>query len=142
MNARDHFLMLARYHVWATRDLLDRHVWTLSDTEYRRDVGLFFIAPGDVDPGDSVDSAAARAEQKLTQVLAEMREAHDLTALYIEKLSGRPLALVVSRLVQLGVANMISTIAEMRGASVRAFRDRNEAETWLQSEVKERRKAS
>ena len=42
MNARNHFLMLARYHVWATRELLDRHVWTLSDTEYRRDVGLFF----------------------------------------------------------------------------------------------------
>jgi uncharacterized damage-inducible protein DinB len=42
MNARDHFLMLARYHVWATEELLDRHVATLSDDEYRRDVGLFF----------------------------------------------------------------------------------------------------
>jgi uncharacterized damage-inducible protein DinB len=42
MNARDHFLMLARYHVWATKELLDRHVAALSDGEYRRDVGLFF----------------------------------------------------------------------------------------------------
>jgi uncharacterized damage-inducible protein DinB len=42
MNARDHFLMLARYHVWATDRLLDRHVSRLSDDEYRRDVGLFF----------------------------------------------------------------------------------------------------
>ena len=42
MNARDHFLMLARYHVWATERLLDRHVARLSDDEYRRDVGLFF----------------------------------------------------------------------------------------------------
>ncbi|MFO1218108.1 MAG: DinB family protein [Burkholderiaceae bacterium] len=42
MNARDHFLMLARYHAWATEHLLDRHVAKLSDDEYRRDVGLFF----------------------------------------------------------------------------------------------------
>ncbi|MCW5656069.1 MAG: DinB family protein [Burkholderiaceae bacterium] len=42
MNARDHFLMLARYHVWATDRLLDRHVALLAEDEYRRDVGLFF----------------------------------------------------------------------------------------------------
>jgi len=42
MNARDHFLMLARYHVWATERLLERHVAALSDDEYRRDAGLFF----------------------------------------------------------------------------------------------------
>jgi uncharacterized damage-inducible protein DinB len=42
MNARDHFLMLARYHVWATDRLLDRHVAGLNDDEYKRDVGLFF----------------------------------------------------------------------------------------------------
>jgi uncharacterized damage-inducible protein DinB len=42
MNRRDHFLMLARYNVWATDRLLDRHVAELSDDEYRRDVGLFF----------------------------------------------------------------------------------------------------
>ena len=42
MNPRDHFLMLARYHVWATDRLLDRHVAPLTDEEYRRDAGLFF----------------------------------------------------------------------------------------------------
>jgi hypothetical protein len=68
-------------------------------------------------------------------------EAHDLTNLYLDKFRGRPLAMVVSRLVQLGVANMISTIADLRGGSVRAFRDRKEAEAWLASEVKQRREA-
>ena len=42
MNPRDHFLMLARYHVWATDRLLDRHVAPLTDEEYRRNAGLFF----------------------------------------------------------------------------------------------------
>ena len=66
-------------------------------------------------------------------------EAQELTAFYLEKFRGRPLAMVVSRLVQLGVANMISTIAELRGGSVHAFRDRKEAETWLTRTVKQRR---
>lgn len=65
-------------------------------------------------------------------------EAHELTNLYLDKFRGRPLALVVARLVQLGVANMIATIAELRGGSVRAFRDRNEAEVWLTGEVARR----
>ena len=34
--------MLARYNVWATDKLLDRHVAPLADDEYKRDVGLFF----------------------------------------------------------------------------------------------------
>lgn len=42
MNARNHFLMLARYQVWATDRLLDGPVAGLSDEEYRRDAGLFF----------------------------------------------------------------------------------------------------
>jgi len=42
VNARNHFLMLARYHVWATDRLLERHVAKLSDDECKRDVGLFF----------------------------------------------------------------------------------------------------
>ena len=68
-------------------------------------------------------------------------EAHELTTLYLERFRGRPLAMVVARLVQLGVANMISTIAELRGGSVRAFRDREEAEAWLTTEVRQRREA-
>lgn len=41
MDARAHFLTLARYHAWATQRLLDA-VAPLSDEAYRRDVGLFF----------------------------------------------------------------------------------------------------
>jgi hypothetical protein len=66
-------------------------------------------------------------------------EAHELTVLYLDKLRGRPLAMIVSRLVQLGVANMISTIAELRGGAVRAFRDRTEGEKWLVEEVASRK---
>jgi hypothetical protein len=69
-------------------------------------------------------------------------EAPDLTSLYLEKFHGRPLAMIVSRLVQLGVANMISTIAELRGGSVQAFRDRDEGEKWLAAEVTRRSKGS
>ena len=69
-------------------------------------------------------------------------EAPELTSLYLEKFRGRPLAMIVSRLVQLGVANMISTIAELRGGSVQAFRDRDEGEKWLAAEVTRRSKGS
>ncbi len=41
MDARAHFLTLARYHAWATQRLLDA-VAPLSEDDYRRDVGLFF----------------------------------------------------------------------------------------------------
>lgn len=42
MDFRAHFLTLARYHVWATRRLLDEHVAPLAEADYRRDAGLFF----------------------------------------------------------------------------------------------------
>jgi len=42
MDPKRHFLTLARYHLWATRRLLERHVAPLPDDEYRRDTGLFF----------------------------------------------------------------------------------------------------
>ncbi|MDD3784052.1 MAG: DinB family protein [Hydrogenophaga sp.] len=41
MDARTHFLQLARYNVWATQRLLDA-VAAVSDADYRQDVGLFF----------------------------------------------------------------------------------------------------
>lgn len=41
MDARGHFLTLARYHAWATQRLLAA-VAPLGDEAYRRDVGLFF----------------------------------------------------------------------------------------------------
>jgi uncharacterized damage-inducible protein DinB len=42
VKATEYFATLARYNVWATRRLLDGHVATLGDDEYRRDCGLFF----------------------------------------------------------------------------------------------------
>ena len=41
MNARQHFATLARYNLWATRNLYE-HVDMLAEDDYRRDAGLFF----------------------------------------------------------------------------------------------------
>jgi uncharacterized damage-inducible protein DinB len=41
MNPHHHFATLARYNLWAMRRLLDA-IASLSDDDYRRDVGLFF----------------------------------------------------------------------------------------------------
>ena len=41
MNPTAHFQTLARYNVWATARLLDA-VAAVPDTDYRRDLGLFF----------------------------------------------------------------------------------------------------
>ena len=38
---REHFLLLARYNVWATGKLFE-HVERLPESDYRRDAGLFF----------------------------------------------------------------------------------------------------
>lgn len=41
---REHFLMLARYNLWATEHLLNKHVLELTEAAYRRDCGLFFLS--------------------------------------------------------------------------------------------------
>ena len=41
MDARAHFLQLARYNVWATRRLVEA-VAEVSEADYRKDLGLFF----------------------------------------------------------------------------------------------------
>ena len=41
MDARAHFLQLARYNVWATRRLVEA-VAEVSEDDYRKDLGLFF----------------------------------------------------------------------------------------------------
>ena len=41
---RDHFLLLARYNLWATERLLNKHVLELTEAAYRRDCGLFFLS--------------------------------------------------------------------------------------------------
>ena len=38
---KDYFMTLARYNVWATRNLFE-HVDALPESDYRRDAGLFF----------------------------------------------------------------------------------------------------
>ncbi len=43
MNARQHFAMLARYDLWATRRLFE-HVDALPEADYRCDAGLFFTS--------------------------------------------------------------------------------------------------
>lgn len=43
MDATEHFSMLARYNVWATRRMLDA-VNLLDDAAYRKDIGLFFTS--------------------------------------------------------------------------------------------------
>lgn len=35
-------LLMARYHAWATRRLLENHVTALPEEDYRRDCGLYF----------------------------------------------------------------------------------------------------
>ena len=41
---REHFLLLARYNLWATKRLLTQHVAPLTEAAYRRDCGLFFLS--------------------------------------------------------------------------------------------------
>lgn len=43
MPMRDHFCMLARYHVWASEKLLAA-VAAVDESDYRRDRGLFFAS--------------------------------------------------------------------------------------------------
>ncbi|MEO8249823.1 MAG: DinB family protein [Burkholderiales bacterium] len=42
MQLADYFQGLAHYHAWATRQLLDRHLALLLDTEWRAERRLFF----------------------------------------------------------------------------------------------------
>jgi hypothetical protein len=54
---------------------------------------------------------------------------------YTTRFAGRAMALVVSGLLQYGVANMITTIVRLRGSPVAAFRDLPEAEAWLDEAI-------
>lgn len=90
MDARAHFLTLARYHRWATLHLYEGHVDALSDEAYRRPAGLFFgsihgtlnhllvgtdlvwlprfsrgVSPQDVQLSDEVEPDRARLRERL-----------------------------------------------------------------------------
>lgn len=42
MSLPNYFASLARYHVWATRRLVETNLASLSDADWHRDCGLFF----------------------------------------------------------------------------------------------------
>ena len=52
-----------------------------------------------------------------------------------KRFAGRAMAVVVSGLLQYGVANMITTIVRLRGSPVAAFRELPEAEAWLDEAI-------
>lgn len=65
------------------------------------------------------------------------QEARDIvtTATGHDMFLPNPTALVVGSLVQLGMGNIISIIAGMRGAKVKPFQQIEEAKRWLQLQV-------
>jgi hypothetical protein len=54
---------------------------------------------------------------------------------FTARFAGRAMALVVSGLLNYGVANMITTIVRLRGNPVAAFREISEAEAWLDESI-------
>jgi hypothetical protein len=54
---------------------------------------------------------------------------------YALRFGGRPMAVVVSGLLNYGVANMITTIVRLRGSPVAAFQRMDEAEAWLDEAI-------
>ena len=67
-----------------------------------------------------------------TPSLEDARRLGDLIPA-LETLRSRPMAMVVSQSVDYGVANMISTLANLRGARVRAFMEIESALAWLET---------
>jgi hypothetical protein len=54
---------------------------------------------------------------------------------YASRFAGRPMAAVVSGLLNYGVANMITTIVRLRGSPVAAFQVMDDAEAWLEEAI-------
>ena len=63
-------------------------------------------------------------------------DAPTLAESYSEKFRGRPMAVVVSSLLHYGIANMITTLIQLRGSPVAAFRDIDEAAAWLEASLR------
>lgn len=63
-------------------------------------------------------------------------DAPKLAEAYSEKFRGRPMAIVVSSLLHYGIANMITTLIQLRGSPVAAFRDIDEAAAWIESSLR------
>lgn len=73
-------------------------------------------------------------ENDYTPGLADSRE---LAEAHVARFSGHPMAVVVKGLLHYGVANMITTLINLRGIQVAVFRELAEAETWLESHLRE-----
>jgi len=63
-------------------------------------------------------------------------DAPTLAEVYSEKFRGRPMAVVVSSLLHYGIANMITTLIQLRGIPVAAYRDVDEAAAWIESSLR------
>jgi len=63
-------------------------------------------------------------------------DAPTLAESYSGKFRGRPMAVVVSSLLHYGIANMITTLIQLRGSPVAAFRDIDEAAAWIESSLR------
>lgn len=72
------------------------------------------------------------------KLIPTAQEARDIvtTATGHDMFLPNPTALLVGSLVQLGMGNMISIIAGMRGAKVKPFQHIEEAKLWLQLHVR------
>lgn len=81
-------------------------------------------------PGDAilVDMRAA----DYTPSLAEVRRLTELQG-QSERLKAHPIAFVTATPVHHTAANMVATLATLKGATAKAFRDLAEAEAWLAS---------
>ena len=67
-----------------------------------------------------------------TPSLAEVRRLTELQG-QAERLKAHPIAFVTATAVHHTAANMVATMATLKGATAKAFRDLAEAEAWLAS---------
>lgn len=108
---------------------------------------VYVTFPEVIDLASSLDTMRAlAADERLGEgfgILVDLRTAKPVPSVQEARLIAstasqsdlflhHPTALVVSRAVQYGMGNMISIIAGLRGASVQAFYEIEEAKTWLQ----------
>jgi hypothetical protein len=120
--------------------------YSLSIDRARRRVLIVGAGPNDVASTlGAMDELAAHPDLAPGMgILCDFREngyvpgtgdAEKLADAYTRRFAGHAMALVVSGLLQYGVANMITTIASLRGNPVVAFRDLAEAEAWLDDAI-------
>lgn len=108
---------------------------------------VYVTFPEEIDLASSLETMRIlAADERLGEdfgILVDLRAAKPIpsvqearliasTASQSDLFFGHPTALVVSQVVQYGMGNMISIIAGLQGASVKAFYEVEEAKAWLQ----------